>query len=188
MLNWKETRIGLLNYRNYVITQSKRNLTRIKMRNSSLYKSLRGIIMNQRNLLGQFSSGMPQLTFYMNDYGKFVDEGVRGTKDEDFNRSAKPNKFDRNKEMINIGAVERFMSKKRVRLRGGDGKFTKGNIKSLKFAIAKSIHQKGIKRSLFFTKPFLKRALKYDNQVHEGAANDITNHIVKLIETKWLQK
>ena len=29
----------------------------------------------------------------------------------------------------------------------------------------------------------LKRALKYDNQVHEGAANDITNHIVKLIET-----
>ena len=90
MLNWKETRIGLLNYRNYVISQSKRNLTRIKMRNSSLYKSLRGIIMNQRNLLGQFSSGMPQLTFYMNDYGKFVDEGVRGTKDEDFNRSAKP--------------------------------------------------------------------------------------------------
>lgn len=188
MLSWKETRIGLLNYRNYVITQSKRNLSRMKMRNSSLYKSLRGVVMNQRNLLGQFSSGMPQLTFYMNDYGKFVDEGVRGTKDEDFNRSAKPNKFNPNNEMINIGAVQRFMSKKRVRLRGSDGKFTKGNLNSLKFAIAKSIHQKGIKRSLFFTKPYLKRALKYDNQVHEGAANDITNHIVKLIETKWLQK
>jgi len=188
VLNWKETRIGLLNYRDYVIKQSRRNLSIIKMRNSSLYKSLRGLVMNSRDSLGRFSSGMPQLTFYMNDYGKFVDEGVRGTNDKDINRGSKPNKFNSSKSMINLGAVERFMGKKRIRLRGSDGKFTKGNLKSLKFAIAKSIHQKGIKRSLFFTRPFDKKALKYDNQVHEGAANDITNHIVKLIETKWLQK
>jgi hypothetical protein len=187
-MNWKETKIALLNYRDYVISQSKRNLSLRKMGNSKLYKSLRGVVLNQRNRLGQFTSGSPELTFYMNYYGKFVDEGVKGTKDTDIDRNSKPNKFDKNKKFVNLSAVESFMNKKRIRLRGKDGKFTRGSRNSIKFAIARSIHQKGIKRSLFFTKPLLRRQKMYYDQIHEGAANDVTNHIVKLIETKWLQK
>lgn len=124
----------------------------------------------------------------MNYYGKFVDEGVKGTKDTDVDRNLKPNKFDKNKKFINLRAVEQFIGKKRIKLRDKQGKFTRGNKNSLKFAIARSIHQKGIKRSLFFTKPLLRRQKLYDNQIVEGAANDVTNYIVRLIEEKWLQK
>lgn len=183
MLKWKETRIALNNYKKYVVSQSRRNLSINKMGRSSLYKSLRGVVNNQRDRLGRFKSGAPQLTFYMNDYGKFVDEGVRGTKDKDANAFAKPNKFNPRKSMIDLGAVKRMVLKN-----GATGDFTKGKQKSMLFAIAKSIHQKGIKRSLFFTKPFKKRQNRAFDQIHEGSANDITNHIVQLIKTKWLQK
>ena len=66
MLSWDRTRQALKEYRDYVISQSKRNLTREGMRNSSLYNKTRGIIelAQSRDARGRFQSGkQPQLTF-----------------------------------------------------------------------------------------------------------------------------
>ena len=48
-----------------------------------------------------------------------------------------------------------WINKRRLRLRDKEtGRFTKGGQKSLAFVIRRSIYNKGIKPSLFFTKPF----------------------------------
>jgi hypothetical protein len=43
-----------------------------------------------------------------------------------------------------------------IRLRDEKGKFKKGNYRTIGFILQKSIYEKGIKPSLFFTKPFEK--------------------------------
>lgn len=180
-MTWPQTINALAKYRDYVIKFSRSNLSRAGMgSHTRLYKTLRGVIGNKynRDARGRFTGGsVPSLSFFMESYGAFVDQGVKGTKDEDMNRMAKPYKFDKKKKMINIGAVESFIAKRSIRARGKDGKFTKKS--SLKFAIAKSIHQKGIKRSLFFTKPMNKGLKIAASRVADGAANDITNQLVK---------
>ena len=47
-----------------------------------------------------------------------------------------------------------WAKKRNIRLRDDSGKFKKGNYKTIGFLIARSIFEKGIKPSLFFTKPF----------------------------------
>lgn len=179
MLKWTQTRQALNQYGKYLVAQSKRNLTKNKMGGSKLYRSLRSVVNNPRDKAGRFSSGEPQLTIYMNYYGKFVDEGVRGTKDKDPDRGAKPNKFNKNKKAINLKAAESFIQKKT-----GFRRMRKQSRKSLVFLIARSIHQKGIKRSLFFSKALLKRSKVYTDKITASAANDITNRIVTIIKSQ----
>lgn len=174
MLNWERTRYALEEYKTYVIREARKNLQRNRMgRNTRLYKSLRGIVAlkQNRDLRGRFGSGkQPQLTFEMNYYGKFVDKGVKGTKENAVN---KPFSFKKSKKMVNIGAIENFVAKKGIRSR---------KRKSLIFAIAKSIHQKGIKRSLFFTKPLERRKKRYTDKIAAGAADDIALEFVKQLK------
>lgn len=190
-MNWSRTVRELTKYKDYVLSQSKRNLTRAGIGNRSrLYKSLRGLVSvkQNRDLRGRFASGdSPQIKFTMNDYGKFVDLGVRGTNDKDSDAYKKPFKYNKLKKMINIGAVESFISRK-VRARSSDGRFTSRSAKdkkSLVFAIAKSIHSKGIKRSMFFTKPLNKRFKKTVNDIHKGSADDITLEFVRLLRIQF---
>lgn len=184
-MNWSHTLKALEQYKKYVLTESKKGLTRAGINSrSKLYKSLRGIVSMKQNrsALGLFKSGFsPNLTFEMNDYGRFVDEGVQGTKEVATNKKYK---FDKNKEMINIGAVESFVGRK-VRMRNSSGRFkafTAKSKKSIIFAIAKSIHQKGIKRSLFFTKPLERRAKRTYDNIGKAAADDITLQFVYKIK------
>lgn len=180
-MNWTNTIAALTRYRDYVIKFSRNNLTRQGIGSSSrLYKTLKGIISNKfnRDARGRFTGGQfPSLTFFMESYGNFVDQGVKGTNDKDSNRMAKPYKFNKSKKMINLGAVESFIGKRGLRARGKNGRFT--SKMSLKFAIAKSIHQKGIKRSLFFTKPLEKGWKRAVNDITAGAADDMTHKLVK---------
>ena len=177
MLNWIQTRKSLKDYGRYLVSQSKRNLTAQKMGGSSLHRSLRAVVNNPRDARGRFKSGEPQLTVYMNYYGKFVDEGVRGTKDTDPDRGQKPNKFNKNKKAIILKAAESFIQKKT-----GLRRMTNKKRKSLVFLIARSIHQKGIKRSLFFTKVLRKRSKVWTDKITASAANDITNRMVTIIK------
>jgi hypothetical protein len=87
-----------------------------------------------------------RLYFDMADYGYYQDKGVSGTKrkyDTPFrytNKMPPPKAFDK------------WIVKKGIAPRGKGGIFAKR--KGLQFAIARSIFEKGIKPSLFFTKPF----------------------------------
>lgn len=180
-MNWSNTIRALKSYRDYVIKFSRANLTRKGMgAHTRLYKTLKGIIGTKynRDARGRFTGGsIPSLSFFMESYGAFVDQGVKGTKDEDMDRASKPYKFDKRKTMINLGAVDSFIAKRSIRARGKGGRFAKKS--SLKFAIAKFVHQKGIKRSLFFTKPLDKGFKLAASRIADGAADDVTNNIVK---------
>ena len=56
-------------------------------------------------------------------------------------------------------------------IRGKDGKFI--SRKSLQFMIARSIYNKGIKPSLFFTKPFQKAFKNLDKDIIEAYKLDV---------------
>ena len=71
MLEREFTKKALEKFSKYVVSQSRANLTRKNMKNSSkLYNSIKGYVEASRN---SFS-----LAFEMEDYGKYQDKGVRG--------------------------------------------------------------------------------------------------------------
>lgn len=123
----------------HVVSQAKRNLS-TKGHNASkkLYNSIKGEAKSFPNSIGIY--------FEMEDYGFYQDQGVSGKKkkyDTPFSYKSKmppPSAFD--KWTIRKGIAPRKI--------GGQFQSRKG----LNFAIARSIFEKGIKPTLFFTKPF----------------------------------
>jgi hypothetical protein len=89
-----------------------------------------------------------RLYFDMEEYGFYQDKGVSGTKRKYDTPFSYTNKMPPPK------AFDKWIVKKGIAPRKKDGKFT--TRKGLQFAIARSIFEKGIKPSLFFTKPFEK--------------------------------
>ena len=144
----------------YVISQSRANLTRAKKGGGSLYKSLDSNVKVSKNSF--------ELSFLMEDYGIFQDKGVKGKDPSKVSPNAKikgqqaPNsryKFGSGKTgnyKDFVLSIEKWAKKKNVRLRDKKGKFTKGNYKTIAHIIAGNIYNRGIKPSLFFTKPFEK--------------------------------
>ena len=144
----------------YVISQSRANLTRDKQGGSRLYKSLDSNVKVSKNSF--------ELSFLMEDYGIFQDKGVKGKDPSKVSPNAKitgqqsPNseyKFGSGKTgnyKDFVLSIEKWAKKKNVRLRDKKGKFTKGNYKTIAHIIAGNIYNRGIKPSLFFTKPFEK--------------------------------
>ena len=134
-----EQLIILEKFRDYVIQQARSNLSRIQKNSSKkLYDSITGEVKVMPNSMRVF--------FDMEEYGFYQDKGVSGTKrkyDTPFrytNKMPPPKAFDK------------WIVKKGIAPRGKGGIFAKR--KGLQFAIARSIFEKGIKPSLFFTKPF----------------------------------
>ena len=133
--------IILENFRDYVIQQARSNLSRLQKNSSrKLYDSIQGEIKAMPNSL--------RLYFDMEEYGFYQDKGVSGTKRKYDTPFSYTNKMPPPK------AFDKWIVKKGIAPRKKDGKFT--TRKGLQFAIARSIFEKGIKPSLFFTKPFEK--------------------------------
>ena len=117
------------------------------------------------------------LEFYMEDYGPFVDEGVRGSKSTYRESRNSPFKYSGNKKTINSGPLDKWMVRKGIAPRGADGKFM--TRKSLKYIIAKSIYEKGIRGSKFFTKPFEDEFEKINQDVIEAFGLDVNDFLLK---------
>lgn len=134
-----EQLIILEKFRDYVIQQARSNLSRLQKNSSKkLYDSITGEVKAMPNSL--------RLYFDMEEYGFYQDKGVSGTKIKYDTPFSYTNKMPPPK------AFDKWIVKKGIAPRKKDGKFT--TRKGLKFAIARSIFEKGIKPSLFFTKPF----------------------------------
>ena len=144
MLADKYLRDELNKFAKYVIQQSRRNLIKRKKNAfKELYKSL-GYEVSQ-------SAKTTSLAFNMADYGKFQDRGVSGTKKK-YNTP-----YSYTTKMPPRKAFDKWIVRKGIAPRGKGGKFL--SRQSLQYLIARAIYQKGIKPSLFFTKPF-ERAFK----------------------------
>lgn len=134
-----EQLIILENFRDYVIQQARSNLSRLQKNSSKkLYDSITGEVKAMPNSL--------RLYFDMEEYGFYQDKGVSGTKRKYDTPFSYTNKMPPPK------AFDKWIVKKGIAPRGKGGIFAKR--KGLQFAIARSIFEKGIKPSLFLTKPF----------------------------------
>ena len=163
----KETRDLLNSFAKYVVQQSRSNLTKNEKNVSSkLYKSI------DYDLDFNFDGSGFILQFFMEEYGVYQDQGVSGTKKK-YNTPFKyTNKYP------NIGALDRWTVRKsqlKKKVRDSKGRFIPR--KSLVFLIARKIFLRGIKPSLFFTKPFEKRFKTLPPELIASFVNDFEKEI-----------
>ena len=157
MLKTEKVNKTIQMFRDYVIREAKDNLNRSKHNNSgSLANSIKGEIVTEDNytIVG----------FKMNNYGMFVDQGVQGKTSS----TRAPNsefKFGRGtgpKGGLTKG-IQQWVRQKGFQFRskeeGSKGRFL--SYESTAYLITRAIFNKGIKPSLFFTKPFEAGYKKY---------------------------
>lgn len=141
-------------FRDYVIQQARSNLTKGgKNVTKKLYDSLKGEIVTE--------NGFSIVGFSMDDYGAFQDKGVKG-KSSSLKAPNSPFKFGSGtgpKGGLTKG-IEKWVRLKGFQFRDKtSGKFM--SYQATAFLITRSIFHKGIKPSLFFTKPFEAGYKKY---------------------------
>lgn len=153
---------SLNKFAKYVVQQSRSNLTKGKKNVSkSLYDSI-GYDLN-------VSPNSFSLSFIMDEYGMYQDKGVSGT-EKKYNTP-----FKYTNKMPPIKPLADWAKFKNIRLRDAKGKFAKGNYKTIGFLISRSIYRKGIKPSLFFTKPFERSFKNLPDEVVKAFALEIEN-------------
>lgn len=157
----KETQKALNAFGKYVVQQSRTNLTKGKKNASKrLYDSI-----DYEVLLG---AKAVSVVFKMEDYGKYQDLGVSGVKKK-YNTP-----YSYTSKMPPAKAFSDWVVRKGLEgIRDDKGRFIKR--KSLQFLIARSIYMKGIKPSLFFTKPFEKAFERLPQELQEKFGIDLQN-------------
>lgn len=169
-MDLKETNNALNKFAKYVIQQSRSNLTRgNKNYKKSLYDSLKSDI--------NVSANSFSLSFIMNEYGVYQDKGVSGT-EQKYNTP-----FSYRQKMPPIKPIADWAKFRNIRLRNAKGQFAKGNYKTIGYILADSIKKKGIKPSLFFTKPFEKAFNNLPDQLVKAYALDLDEFIDYTIKT-----
>lgn len=156
----KNVEESLNKFAKYVVQQSRSNLTKNKKNVSkSLYNSI------DYNL--NVSPNSFSLSFIMDEYGMYQDKGVSGKKKK-YNTP-----FRYTNKMPPIKPLADWAKFKNIRLRNEKGQYSKGSYQTIGFLIARSIFNKGIKPSLFFTKPFEASFKNLPNEVVEAFNLDI---------------
>jgi len=164
---------ALEKYAKYVIQQARSNLSKDGKGKGTLYQSLSYRIKGSK------------ISFLAENYGVFVDQGVKGNDPSRVSPNAKikgqqaPNskyrfgsgKSNRTfKEFVN--AMSKWAKQKNIRFRDEKGKFKAGNYKSLGYVIASNIYNRGLKPTMFFTKPFEKGIDKFSDEMIQGLLDD----------------
>jgi hypothetical protein len=164
----KELEAYLNGFGKYVIQQSRSNLTKQRKNvDKNLYNSL--------NFEKNVSKNSFQLSFVMEDYGKFQDKGVSGTEKKYDTVFKYTNKMPPVKPLIE------WVSKRRFQFRDKKtGKFM--SYKSTGFLVAKGIYKNGIKPSLFFTKPFEKAFQTMPDEVLQAYGLDVEKFLQSTIK------
>lgn len=133
---------------NDIVDQAKKNLVDEYKSNGQLYATLRSEIEQKTN---EFI-----VKFYMQDYGIFVDKGVKGKTSTYPKTRAALSQFQYGSGNYPKGGltegVLKWVKRKRFQWRTEDGKFMSYDAMSL--LIARSIYNKGIEATEFFSKPF----------------------------------
>lgn len=160
------TQQALEDFKRYVIQQARTNLTKGKKNvDKNLYNSLQGFV--------EKSPAGFRLYFEMEDYGMFQDQGVRGKKAYYADQATSGSPFSYKDKMPPIKPLAEWAKKRNIRLRDDKGKFKKGNYNTIGFLIARSIFEKGMKASLFFTKPFERAFKQLPEDLREAFGEDI---------------
>ena len=159
-------------YAKYVVQQSKSNLTKDKKGGGDLYNSVSYKI--------EKSEDDFLLDFLMEDYGAFVDRGVKGKTSTYPQTSAALSKFQYGSGTGPKGGLTKginaWLKKKRFQFRDKQGRFM--SYQSMTYLIARSIYNKGLKANLFFTKPFEAGLKRLPNDLIKAFDLDIEDAII----------
>jgi len=159
-----KTEAALEAFKNFVIQQARTRLSKGRKNVSKeLYNSLKGNIKVMPNSIA--------LDFEMEDYGIFQDKGVSGT-EKKYNTP-----YSYKSKMPPIKPLAKWAQSKNIRLRDEKGKFKKGSYNTIGFLIARSIYRKGIKPSLFFTKPFEQGFKKLPDELINSFGLDVEDFL-----------
>ena len=147
MKNLEHTQKTLEKFRDYVIQQSRSNLTKDgKNVSKQLYNDIKGNVKVNANSF--------ELEFDMPMYGQFQDKGVKG-KFKSIKAPNSPFKFGSGKGLKGglTKGIEKWVQTKGFQFSDKKtGRFM--SYKNTAFLISRSIYTTGLRPSLFFTKPF----------------------------------
>ena len=175
MLEREFTKKALEKFSKYVVSQSRANLTRKNMKNSSkLYNSIKGYVEASRN---SFS-----LAFEMEDYGKFQDKGVRGAASSQRAPNS-PYRFgsDTGKKGGLTNSIRAWVQQKRIQFRDLEsGKFM--SYEATSKLIARAIYMKGLYPTNFFSGPFEKGYQKLPEELIKAYNLDLESFLKYTIQ------
>ena len=154
---------------NNVVKEGKGVLRKTKKSSGNLYKDFNYLVTNQKDSVTlEFKFGRAE------DYWQFVDEGVRGK--GGFKGSGRArgqgSPFKYSTKMPPRRFIDKWMvSKPLAAARDKSGRFIPR--KSLAFLIQRSIFQRGLERTQFFTKPFTQQLKKQTDNIVKSFAEDL---------------
>ena len=148
-------------FRDKVIKEAKQGLPRDT---GTLANSLKSYVKESPNSV--------QISFQMKGYGWFQDRGVKGVKS---GKSLSGYRFGTGSGESGglTKGINKWVQRKKFQFRDKEGKFL--SYEQTARTIIRSIWNKGIKPSMFFTKPFEKYYKKLPKQVTEKYALDMVN-------------
>lgn len=168
-MNFKEIKRALNAFGRYVVQQARTNLTKGKKNVSKeLYESL-------TYDLKEVAQGY-QIYFEMEDYGMYQDRGVQGTQS---GKSLSGFRYKQSSNLIGLeAATGMFAEWARFRgLQPRDKKGRYGSYRTMGFILAQSIKKKGLKPSLFFTKPFEAGLKRLPPELEEALRKEIDKNL-----------
>ena len=176
----KNLQTELQSFGKYVVQQSRSNLTKQKHNVSKdLYNSIHYKL--------EENNGNFDLAFIMDEYGTFLDKGVKGAnpslvKGGKQKGGNSPYSFKNKRPPMQ--PIADWAKKRNIRLRDKEGKFKKGNYRTIGFILQRSIFAQGIKPSMFFTKPFVAAFKRLPDDLLEAYAIGLEKQIQLNIDKK----
>lgn len=172
MLN-ETTGKALSDFAKYVVKESRANLTRANAKyKSNLYNSLDfGLSVSKSSFT---------LSITMEDYGLFIDKGVKGANPSSVKngkQKAGSSPFSFKNKKPPMQPLMEWAKAKNIRLRDTKGRFSKGNYRTIGFILQNRIFAQGIKPTMFFTKPFEKAFKNLPDEVIEAYNLDLENFL-----------
>jgi hypothetical protein len=184
-MDQEETYKALKAFRDHVVKQARANLTRGGKKSSgNLYESIDGEVKAMPNSIGIY--------FEMEQYGAFVDKGVRGANPSALPEGSKnrgvqkapnsPYSFGTRSGRMNglTKGLDSWIVRKGIAPRAAGGKFT--SRKTLKFLMARSIYLSGIKPSLFFTNAFESAYKKLPTELIDKYGLDVEKLVTQALK------
>tara|TARA_B110000971_G_C19911524_1_gene454774 strand:+ start:126 stop:656 length:531 start_codon:yes stop_codon:yes gene_type:complete len=175
MLADKSIQEELNKFAKYVIQQSRSNLSKSdKNVSKELYNSLGYNV--------EVTSKGAELGFSMEQYGEFQDKGVRG-KSSSAKAPNSPFRFGSGtgKKGGLTNSIDKWVRRRGIQFKDRkSGRFL--SYQSTAFLISRSIYQKGIKPSLFFTKPFVAAFKRLPDELLEAYSIGLEKDLIKLTE------
>ena len=160
-------------YAKYVVQQAKSNLAKDGKGPGVLYESVKYTLEKEADLF--------LLDFLMEDYGIYVDEGVKGANPSLIKggiQKAPISKFKYTNKMPPMQILANWAKSKNIRFRNAKGQYAKGSNRSMGFVLQKSMFAQGLKPNYFFTKPFNKGIKTLSPELAESFILDIEDAII----------